>query len=140
MALLRGVNVGGRKLAMADLRAIVEALGHIDVKTYIQSGNVLFTPSDSGDGDSAALASALGAAIEERLAMAVGVVVLTREELAAALEADPYASEPDPRYVHLIFFASALDEAARERVAAAQEAVAARGSRDTATILGRTLY
>ncbi|MGH7911226.1 MAG: DUF1697 domain-containing protein, partial [Candidatus Dormibacteraceae bacterium] len=75
-----------------------------------------------------------------RLAMAVGVVVLTREELAAALDADPYASEPNPRYVHLIFFASALDEAARERVAAAQEAVAARGSRDTATVLGRTLY
>ncbi|HEU5420497.1 MAG TPA: DUF1697 domain-containing protein, partial [Streptosporangiaceae bacterium] len=43
-ALLRGINVGGRnKVAMADLREIVESLGHTDVATYIQSGNVVFT-------------------------------------------------------------------------------------------------
>jgi len=43
VALLRGINLGGRnKVAMADLRAIVGELGHTDVSTYIQSGNVLF--------------------------------------------------------------------------------------------------
>ena len=43
VALLRGVNVGGVKLAMADLREVVAGLGHAGVTTYIQSGNVLFS-------------------------------------------------------------------------------------------------
>ena len=51
VALLRGINVGGRnKVAMADLREVVAELGHADVSTYIQSGNVLFSP-DPADGD-----------------------------------------------------------------------------------------
>src|SRR5215475_6916027 len=46
VALLRGINVGGGgKLAMADLRQLLSSLGHTDVTTYIQSGNVVFTPS-----------------------------------------------------------------------------------------------
>jgi hypothetical protein len=44
IALLRGINVGSRnRVAMADLRRLTEALGHTEVATYIQSGNVLFT-------------------------------------------------------------------------------------------------
>ena len=44
-ALLRGINIGpNKRIAMADLRAIVESLGHTDVETYLQSGNVVFTP------------------------------------------------------------------------------------------------
>ena len=43
--LLRGVNLGRRQLKMADLRTAVEALGHTDVETYLQSGNVVFTPA-----------------------------------------------------------------------------------------------
>ncbi|MEV4390182.1 DUF1697 domain-containing protein, partial [Micromonospora sp. NPDC049580] len=42
VALLRGVNVGTTRLAMADLRRIVTDLGHEDVATYLQSGNVAF--------------------------------------------------------------------------------------------------
>ena len=46
VGLLRGVNLGpSRRLQMADLRAAVESLGHTDVKTYLQSGNVVFTPA-----------------------------------------------------------------------------------------------
>jgi glyoxylase-like metal-dependent hydrolase (beta-lactamase superfamily II) len=54
IALLRGINVGGQsKVAMADLRKVVSSLGHTQVETYIQSGNVLFTwsPDHRGDGD-----------------------------------------------------------------------------------------
>ena len=44
-ALLRGINIGpNKRIAMADLRSIVESLGHADVETYLQSGNVVFTP------------------------------------------------------------------------------------------------
>lgn len=140
VALLRGVNVGGRKLAMADLRAIVEAAGHGDVKTYIQSGNVVFTPAGGPAASDRELAAAIEAGIEERLGMRVGVVVLSREELAQALEADPYQAEEEPRYVHFIFFAQPPDAAARKRVATVQAAVAAKGSRDEATAIGRVLY
>ncbi len=140
VALLRGVNVGGRKLAMADLRAIVEAVGHAEVKTYIQSGNVVFTPAAGRAASDDELAAAIEAGIEDRLAMRVGVVVLSRGELEQALEADPYLAEEDPRFVHYIFFARRLEVADRERVAAAQAVAAAKGSRDEATAIGRVLY
>ena len=53
-ALLRGVNLGKRQVKMADLRAAVESLGHTDVGTYLQSGNVVFTPAGSTDGSDGA--------------------------------------------------------------------------------------
>ena len=50
VALLRGINLGARnKIAMADLRTLVAELGHADVSTYIQSGNVLFTAPPDAD-------------------------------------------------------------------------------------------
>lgn len=50
VALLRGINLGGKnKVAMTDLRTLVAELGHTDVSTYIQSGNVLFTAGRSTD-------------------------------------------------------------------------------------------
>lgn len=140
VALLRGVNVGGRKLAMSDLRAIVEAAGHGDVATYIQSGNVVFTAAAGPATPDEALATAIEAGIEERMGMRVAVIVMSRDELRQALEADPYPAEEDPRYVHLIFFARPLGDADREWVAGAQAVVAGKGSRDEATAIGRVLY
>jgi uncharacterized protein (DUF1697 family) len=66
VALLRGINLGGRnRVAMADLRLVVSELGHVDVSTYIQSGNVLFTaPLDA---DTSVLAEAMTVAIASRL-------------------------------------------------------------------------
>ena len=140
VALLRGVNVGGRKLAMADLRAIVEAAGHGEVKTYIQSGNVVFTPAAGSRASDDELATTIEAGIEERLGMRVPVIVISRQELEQAREADPYPDDEDPRFVHFIFFAKPLGAADRERVAAAQAVVAEQGSRDEATAIGRVLY
>ena len=75
VALLRGINVGGRnKVPMADLREVVTSLGHTGVSTYIQSGNVLFSTADK---DTAKLAAALEAAIEERF----GIVMDESEDL-----------------------------------------------------------
>src|SRR3954447_7653368 len=59
-ALLRGVNLGRRQVKMADLRAAVESLGHTNVETYLQSGNVVFTPEGSTTGLAAGLTKALG--------------------------------------------------------------------------------
>ena len=76
VALLRGINVLGRnKVAMAELRHVVESLGHGDVATYIQSGNVVFT-ADKPDANCATLADDLEVAIADRLVVHPAVVVL----------------------------------------------------------------
>jgi uncharacterized protein (DUF1697 family) len=78
VALLRGINVGGRnKVPMADLREVVTSLGHTSVTTYIQSGNVLFTADSASTGE---LAAALESAITGRFGIWASVVVLSRDE------------------------------------------------------------
>jgi uncharacterized protein (DUF1697 family) len=76
VALLRGINVGGKTLVkMADLKTCIEALGFDDVSTYIASGNVLF---ESGERDAAKLERKIERGIEERFELPVKVVVLGR--------------------------------------------------------------
>ena len=78
VALLRGVNVGGRTLPMQQLRDLVASLGHTDVVTYIQSGNVLF---GSGRDDRDAIAHEIRAAIDATVGHDVTVVLRTPAEL-----------------------------------------------------------
>lgn len=88
VALLRGINVGGAKpLRMEDLRALCADLGFAEVKTYIQSGNVVFKAKAAGD---AALAASIEKAIAKRFKFAVPVIVRSVEELARIVAANPY--------------------------------------------------
>jgi uncharacterized protein (DUF1697 family) len=138
VALLRGINVGGRnKVPMTDLREVVTSLGHTGVTTYIQSGNVLFSTADT---DTAKLAAALESAIGERFGIWASVVVLSREELARVLAGNPYLDEPNPRLVHVVFLNAEPPEDLLDRIAAAGSAAAAKGSRDTFHAVGRTLF
>ncbi len=138
VALLRGINVGGRnKVPMADLREVVTSLGHTDVSTYIQSGNVLFSTADT---DTAKLAAALESAIEERFGIWSSVVVLSRDELAGVLAANPYPDEPNPRLVHVVFLNAELPEDLLGRIAEAGSAAAAKGSRDTVQAADQALF
>jgi uncharacterized protein (DUF1697 family) len=140
VALLRGINVGGKnKVAMADLREVVADLGHADVSTYIQSGNVLFSP-DPGDADTSALAATLAAAIADRLGVSSPVVVLSRDELAAAIAANPFPAEPDPKRVHAVLLSGAPAAEAAGKIDGALERSTAKGARDELAIIGRTLY
>jgi uncharacterized protein (DUF1697 family) len=87
VALLRGINVGGRTLVkMADLKACVEDLGFEAVSTYIASGNVLF---ERDDGDAGRLAATIEGAIEQRFELPVKVVVLDRTAYARIVKAIP---------------------------------------------------
>ena len=95
-ALLRGVNLGKRQVKMADLRAAVESLGHTDVETYLQSGNVVFTPAGSTDG--------LAGGLTKALKMPVAVVLRTGKELARVVAANPYDVD-DPTKVVVTFLA-----------------------------------
>lgn len=159
VALLRGINVGGRnRVAMADLRQLLTSLGHTDVSTYIQSGNVVFTAA--GVRATAALAAELERAIADRLGVAPRVVVRTRKELAAVVRDNPYPDEPNPKAVHAVFLtgepgpelAGAIAEAGRRatelgscdsrpgRYDRRLRSATPAGGRDTARLVGRTLF
>jgi uncharacterized protein (DUF1697 family) len=84
---VRGINVGtAKRVAMADLRALVEALGYRDVKTLLNSGNVVFTAPNSVHGDAAAR---IEKALVAQLGVSARVIVITSDELAAALAENP---------------------------------------------------
>ena len=99
VALLRAVNVGGRGLlAMKDLQALCSELGLGNVRTYIQSGNVVF----ESDRVEAALKRMLEAAITKRLGRAVQVLIRTAAELKAIIEANPFP-DAQPDQVGVVF-------------------------------------
>jgi len=104
VALLRGVNVGtANRIAMAELRTLFENLGYQDVCTILNSGNVVFTVPSGATGDQAAR---MEKAIAERLGMRLRVIVLTRKEVAAALEDNPLTSvAEDPSRLLVLAFA-----------------------------------
>jgi uncharacterized protein (DUF1697 family) len=87
VALLRGINVGrAKRVAMADLRALLEEMGYGEVRTLLNSGNAVFTVPDDATGDPA---PAIQRAIESRLGVSCAVSVFTAAEVAAAVEANP---------------------------------------------------
>jgi uncharacterized protein (DUF1697 family) len=122
---------------MADLREVVTSLGHTGVTTYIQSGNVLFSTADT---DGAKLAAALEAAIRERFGIWASVVVLSKAELASVLASNPYPDEPNPKLVHVVFLNATPPQNLLDRIAAAENAAAAKGSRDTVRAIGQALF
>jgi len=122
IALLRGVNVGGnKKLPMARLRTLVEELGYEDVRTYVQSGNVVFSgPRRSPNHLESALQQAFG--------FTVPVVLRTRDELAKIVRANPLRKVATDPAKHLVIFCA--EPAAVELNAAdfAPEQFAVRGT------------
>jgi uncharacterized protein (DUF1697 family) len=140
VALLRGINVGGTsKLAMSDLRSVVASLGHTDIATYIQSGNVVFATQDN-DAGTLALAAGLERSIAETLGLQPRVVVLSCDELAQVVRGNPYPNESNPRLLHAVFLGRDPEPDLADRVAAAERQAAAKGSRDSARVVGRTLF
>jgi uncharacterized protein (DUF1697 family) len=88
VALIRGINVGrAKRVAMADLRALVEGLGYRDVRTLLNSGNVVFTAAGKSGG--AAAASRIEKAMAARLGFSARVTVLTAAELSIAVRENP---------------------------------------------------
>lgn len=99
IAILRGINVGGkRKILMADLKSLCEKLNWENVKTYIQSGNVIFN-SDSANAE---LEDELEKAIAESFGFQVPVIVRTVQELQSAIDQNPFISQ-EINQLHLTF-------------------------------------
>jgi uncharacterized protein (DUF1697 family) len=102
VALLRGVNVGGKVARMETVRASFEALGFSNVSTYVQSGNVLFTARAGGE---AALARKIAARLATDIGFAPGVQVLSAAELARVAHENPLVKEKgiDAAKLHVTF-------------------------------------
>ena len=146
VALLRGINVGGHnKVPMAELRQVVASLGHAGVATYIQSGNVVFSAAEAGTAgmaDTTALAEALEQAIAAAFGVSVRVVVVSRDELAQVMRDNPYPDEPNTKAVHAVFLSGKPGPEVADRVADAHRRAEQKqpGSRDTAQVIGRTIF
>lgn len=108
IALLRAINVGGTgKLPMADLRALCEGLGFTDVRTYIQSGNVVFSSRKSATAAQRELADALA----KRIGKPVGVLMRSGEDFESILRENPFP-KADPKQVLVLFLPTKADQAA----------------------------
>jgi len=109
IALLRAVNVGANMLKMGHLREVLAELGFADVKTYLQSGNVLF----NAKGTSARLAAIIEERVSEVTRLPVSAIVRTPPELQRIIAANPFAEEAgvSPRTVHVTFLAGTAPKA-----------------------------
>ena len=99
-ALFGSINVGGNRLKMADLRSAMESEGFTSVETVVASGNVLF---DHDERPSPGLEEKLSMLMRERFDMESAVMVRSRDELAAAVADNPFASEGEDKLVHTMF-------------------------------------
>jgi uncharacterized protein (DUF1697 family) len=114
IALLRAVNVGGTgKLPMKDLSALCARLGFENVRTYIQSGHVVFQSALSEEKVRTRLEQALTA----KLGKPADAMLRTAEELHAILQANPFHDEP-PNKVAVMFLSGALPKSALSEVVA----------------------
>ncbi len=142
VALLRGINVGGHRVSMTDLRAHVAALGLQRVETYIASGNVLFEVPHNNNGavtpsTVAALESTIEAQLKRTLGYAVSTFLRTPAELVASLAALPFdAGEvaTEGYRVHIGFLRSSPSADVVRQVEEAST------SYDTLRVVGREMY
>jgi uncharacterized protein (DUF1697 family) len=130
VALLRGINVGGRaKVAMAALRDTCTSVGCEDVVTYIQSGNVVFRSTLAAD----KLQAVLEAAIADQLGLNPAVMIRTAKEMAAVVTRNPYP-DADEKNVHVGFLHAAPAVSVKKCLAAID------CDPEQLTAVGRELY
>jgi uncharacterized protein (DUF1697 family) len=134
IALLRGINVGGKTVNMGRLRAMLEGLGYVGVRTYIQSGNVLFddTMQDSAEW----MRTRLEEALAGEFGFGIPVILVAPDELEELLDANPYAGQPlaQGERIYAIVFQAEPSPAAVAALKPIQ------GSEDGFALLGRAAY
>jgi uncharacterized protein (DUF1697 family) len=116
ISMLRGINVGGHKsIKMEDLRELYEGLGFGNVRSYVQSGNVLF---DSEELDRWKLSSMIEAQIEEVFGFYVPAFIREPHDLARVLEANPFLpTTEDTNTLYVAFLYVDLDPESAEKLA-----------------------
>jgi uncharacterized protein (DUF1697 family) len=125
VALLRAVNVGGRKLLMSDLKAIADEAGLEKARTFIASGNLVFASSKS----EAAVARLLEERLKAHMKAEVPVLIRTAAEMAAVGAANPFADASGSR-VAAIFLQEAPPKDAIEKASGIADEELALGTRE----------
>jgi uncharacterized protein (DUF1697 family) len=130
--MLRGVNVGGNALKMEWLRKACEQIGLRDVRTYVQSGNIVFTSPLSAP----KLAQSLKIAVDAQTRLPVTVVIRSAADMAKIVAGNPFLGQKgvDVVKLHVTF----LDKAPVEPTLDRLDALA--GSRDQYRLAGREIY
>ena len=132
IVLLRGINLGSRnRIAMPALRDLLSESGFDDVRTYLQSGNVVLSSSASPDG----LARKCARLIAERFGLEIAVVVRTRKELAAVVRRNPLGDVAVNPKRYQVSFLSAKPSRATVR-----KLEAARVDPERLVVVGREAY
>ncbi|MBE2214633.1 MAG: DUF1697 domain-containing protein [Opitutaceae bacterium] len=132
VALLRGINVGGHRVAMADLRRHCEALRLKNVATFIASGNVIFDAAAGAD--LAALERRMEKHLAEALGFAAPTFIRTVDEIAIVAAAEPFSDAAPTDSLYVSFLRAAPDAAAQRAVLALESRV------DMFCFRGRELY
>ena len=132
VALLRGVNVGGNSLKMGWLREACEEIGLQGVRTYVQSGNIVFS-SRLG---ASKLEQSLKEMIDKQTRLPVAVTVRSAVELESVIAGNPFLKHKgiDVTKLHVTFLASAMAKPALDKL----DALA--GTRDQYRLIGREIY
>ena len=134
VAMLRGINVSGAKpVKMEQLRAMFEALGFTQVRSYVQSGNVVFEAKERA---AAPLGGKIGARIRRDFGYDVPVMVLGADALARVVDANPFVGGEgiDPAKLHVTFLAAAPPAAGLQKMSAVAS------GRDEFRRLGTSIY
>lgn len=100
VAFFGSINVGGNRLAMAELRAAFESEGFANVETVVASGNVLF---DHPERPTRGLEEKLEMLLRDRFDMRSIAAVRSRDEVAEAISGNPFAGEGEDKFVHTMF-------------------------------------
>ena len=91
VALFRGINVGrNKRIAMSELRTMLESLGYTNIRTHLQSGNAIFSAQRRKP---EALEQELSAGIKKSFGMDVAVLIWTAAELASVVDANPFVAQ-----------------------------------------------
>jgi uncharacterized protein (DUF1697 family) len=133
IAVLRAINVGGRSVAMADLRSMFESLGFVNARTLLQSGNIVF---EGGKTTGAALEAYLEAETAKRLKIACDYLVRSPAEWKALVAGNPFPDEAlsDPAHLALMPLKTVPT---KSDVAALQAAIQ---GREVVKVKGQALY
>lgn len=114
IALLRGINVGGKnKLLMKDLISILSGMGYEDIRTYIQSGNVVFRNKE--EQQAGKMAEDISSLIMENHGFKPEVLVLELSELREAIKSNPFSVD-DGKALHFFFLGSEPENPDMERL------------------------
>jgi uncharacterized protein (DUF1697 family) len=112
-AFLRGINmVGKNQIKMEALRESIKTLGFKNVKTYINSGNIIF---ETGSTDPARLAEKIEAVIEEEFSLKIKTIIRKTEEIIEIVENNPFAGQfENHKDLHVFFLDEELTEVKRD--------------------------